>query len=390
MQPVRRNIKEQHPDLIREETYRTLLVDGGSLLFMSFADKTMNSDNVHIGGVYQFLLQLRIILTKGTFRHVYVFFDNEYSGYLRWELYKDYKSNRDKHYGQYGVSDYWKQFNENVKKMQSAIFSKKEKKAPHNEFEKFVDENFDRERDILCRYFEELYIRWYIDDIVEGDDLISYYCQNKEKNEKIIIISGDMDLMQLISEDIAIYELHKKTFITKGNFSSIYGFDSENVLTKKIFCGDKSDNIGNIKGLSEDGFFKLMPEAKKKPVTIEDVKRKASLLNEERKKEKKAPLKLYENILNGVSNKKYDGDFYEINKKIIDLKKPLMSKEATEEMESMMHVPIDPDGRSMKNLYEYILSDKIEPLMGNTPFSSFFSPFKALEEREKDFFSRKK
>ena len=354
MQPVRRNIKEQHPDLIREETYRTLLVDGGSLLFMSFADKTMNSDNVHIGGVYQFLLQLRIILTKGTFRHVYVFFDNEYSGYLRWELYKDYKSNRDKHYGQYGVSDYWKQFNENVKKMQSAIFSKKEKKAPHNEFEKFVDENFDRERDILCRYFEELYIRWYIDDIVEGDDLISYYCQNKEKNEKIIIISGDMDLMQLISEDIAIYELHKKTFITKGNFSSIYGFDSENVLTKKIFCGDKSDNIGNIKGLSEDGFFKLMPEAKKKPVTIEDVKRKASLLNEERKKEKKAPLKLYENILNGVSNKKYDGDFYEINKKIIDLKKPLMSKEATEEMESMMHVPIDPDGRSMKNLYEYI------------------------------------
>ena len=390
MQPVRRNIKEQHPDLIREEAYRTLLVDGGSLLFMSFADKTMNSDNVHIGGVYQFLLQLRIILTKGTFRHVYVFFDNEYSGYLRWELYKDYKSNRDKHYEQYGASDYWKQFNENVKKMQSAIFSKKEKKAPHNEFEKFVDENFDRERDILCRYFEELYIRWYIDDIVEGDDLISYYCQNKEKNEKIIIISGDMDLMQLISEDIAIYELHKKTFITKANFSSIYGFDSENVLTKKIFCGDKSDNIGNIKGLSEDGFFKLMPEAKKKPVTIEDVKRKASLLNEERKKEKKAPLKLYENILNGVSNKKYDGDFYEINKKIIDLKRPLMSKGATEEMESMMHVPIDPDGRSMKNLYEYILSDKIEPLMGNTAFAAFFSPFKALEEREKDFFSRKK
>ena len=390
MQPVRRNIKEQHPDLIREETYRTLLVDGGSLLFMSFADKTMNSDNVHIGGVYQFLLQLRIILTKGTFRHVYVFFDNEYSGYLRWELYKDYKSNRDKHYEQYGASDYWKQFNENVKKMQSAIFSKKEKKAPHNEFEKFVDENFDRERDILCRYFEELYIRWYIDDIVEGDDLISYYCQNKEKNEKIIIISGDMDLMQLISEDIAIYELHKKIFITKANFSSIYGFDSENVLTKKIFCGDKSDNIGNIKGLSEDGFFKLMPEAKKKPVTIEDVKRKASLLNEERKKEKKVPLKLYENILNGVSNKKYDGDFYEINKKIIDLKKPLMSKEATEEMESMMHVPIDPDGRSIKNLYEYILSDKIEPLMGNTAFATFFSPFKALEEREKDFFSRKK
>ena len=390
MQPVRRNIKEQHPDLIREEAYRTLLVDGGSLLFMSFADKTMNSDNVHIGGVYQFLLQLRIILTKGTFRHVYVFFDNEYSGYLRWELYKDYKSNRDKHYEQYGASDYWKQFNENVKKMQSAIFSKKEKKAPHNEFEKFVDENFDRERDILCRYFEELYIRWYIDDIVEGDDLISYYCQNKEKNEKIIIISGDMDLMQLISEDIAIYELHKKTFITKANFSSIYGFDSENVLTKKIFCGDKSDNIGNIKGLSEDGFFKLMPEAKKKPVTIEDVKRKASLLNEERKKEKKAPLKLYENILNGVSNKKYDGDFYEINKKIIDLKRPLMSKGATEEMESMMHVPIDPDGRSMKKLYEYILSDKIEPLMGNTAFAAFFSPFKALEEREKDFFSRKK
>ena len=387
-----------HSDIIKGETYYTLLVDGNSLLFNCMADTKVNSRGEHYGGVFQFLLQLKMIMQKRTFRYVYVFFDNEYSGWLRWNLYKPYKDNRDKHYEQYGMSEYMKAYNENLRNMQKFIFNKNKKKdeinntKEKNGWEKFVDENFDRERDILCRYFNELYIRWYIDDVVEGDDLIAYYCQNKEPNEKIYIISSDMDLSQLLNDDIAIYNQQIKKFISNKNFRDYFDVIPENIVVKKIFCGDNSDNIGNIKGLSEKGLLELIPEIKEKPISIEDVKRRAQLLIEERVNNKKKPLKVHENIINGVSNKQYDGDFYEINNKIINLKMPLLTEEAKNEMNSMIHTPQDPEDRSFKNLYKYIIEDDIVDLLGDTRFASFFSTFKSLEDREikdyKDFIKK--
>ena len=386
-QPVRRIIQDTHSDLIKDEIYYTLLVDGNSLLFNCMADDKVNSRGVHYGGIFQFLLQLKMIMQKRTFKYVYIFFDNEYSGWMRWNLYKHYKSNRDKHYELYGASDYMKEYNENLRRMQNYIFNKNKKKDENNTkeksgWEKFIDENFDRERDCLCRYFNELYIRWYIDDIVEGDDLISYYCKHKEPNEKIYIISSDMDLSQLLSDDIAIYNQQLKKFISNKNFRDYFDVIPENIVIKKVFCGDTSDNIGNIKGLSERILMEMVPEIKTKPISIEDVKNKAQLLIEERVNEKKKPLKVHENIINGISNKEYDGDFYEINKKIIDLKNPLLTEEAEEEMKSMMHTPQDPEDRSFKNLYKYIIEDGVEELMGDTKFTSFFSTFKQLTERE--------
>ena len=104
-QPIRKNIQEVHPELIKEESEYTLIIDGGSLLFTCFGDDKVNSDGVHYGAVYQFLLQLRMQLAKKDYDYVYVFFDNEYSGLLRWQLYKPYKANRDKNYEDYAVSD---------------------------------------------------------------------------------------------------------------------------------------------------------------------------------------------------------------------------------------------------------------------------------------------
>jgi 5'-3' exonuclease len=195
-------------------------------------------------------------------------------------------------------------------------------------------------------------------------------------------MSGDVDLTQLLADDIAIYELNKKKFITKDNFKDYFGYHYENTLVKKIFCGDNSDNIGNIKGLSDVGFANLMPEFRTKKVTVENVLERTKELITERLNAKKKPLKVYENIINGISNKPYSGDFYEINQKIIDLKHPLLTDEAKKVMDSMMYAPQDPNGRSFGNLYGYILEDGITDLMSNTRFASFFSPFKRLEEKE--------
>ena len=402
-QPIKKRIQETHPDMMQEPPFRTLLVDGNSLLFTSFADPKVNSDGLHYGGVFQFLLQLKLMLSKGDFEYIYVWFDNEYSGLLRYNLYKAYKSNRDKNYADYGLSDYMKQVNAKISSMMKYFNEKNDVAKKWNnvkgltaeemresgdfiwhksEYEKFIDANFDRERDILCRYFNELYIRWNIDEITEGDDQIAYYCIHKKPNEKIVIMSADMDLAQLLSDDICIYNLKLKKFITPKNFREHFGYDYHNVLVKKIFTGDSSDNIGNIKGLSEDGFFKLMPEAKVKEVTVEQVKERAKELIDERISQKKKPLKVHENILAGISNKEYDGDFYKINTEIIDLKHPLLSNEAKESMDEMMYAPQDPEDRSFSNLYKMIKEDNIEELTGDTRFSAFFAPFKSFAARE--------
>lgn len=396
-QPIKKKIQETHPDMMQEKPFYTLLVDGNSLLFSCMADPKVNSDGVHYGGVFQFLLQLKMLMSKREFDYIYVFFDNEFSGVLRWQIYPQYKQNRDKHYEEYGVSDYMKAVNEKVRSMMRYFNEKNGTAKKHNDrkqtdWDKFIDANFDRERDILCKYFNELYIRWNIDEVTEGDDQIAYYCLHKKPNEKIYIISADMDLAQLLADDICIYNQKEglKKFITNKNFYENFGYDYRNVLVKKVFTGDSSDNIGNISLLSEDGFFKLMPEVKKREVTIEEVKERAKKLIDERVSEKKKPLKLHENIVNGVSNKEYGGDFYEINKKIIDLKHPLLSKEAKEEMDAMMYAPQDPEGRSFKNLYQYILDDGIEELDGDTRFTSFFRVFKEFANREIERYEKSK
>ena len=385
-QPVKENIVKNHPELAEKTTY-SLIIDGTNLLRLSFADTRLNTDGIHYGGVFQFLLQIKIMLQKKDFDYVYVFFDDEDSGILRYQIYNDYKANRDKNYADKigEISDYMTAYNAKLKAMQNAIYNKDKKQKkdkPLSDAEKLVKENFAREREILMKYFNELYIRWIFDDKTEGDDLIAYYVKNKKPNDKVVIVSADEDLTQLISDTVCIYNPRLKTFVSHKNFKELKGYIHENVVIKKIFCGDTSDNIGNIDGLSEARLFELIPEIKDRPITINEVKERALAKIEERKQNKKKPLKWHENIVNGVSKRNYNGDFYEINDKIINLSNPLLTDEAKEEIDSMMYAPMDPEGRSFTNLYQYILDDNITDLKNHDRFSSFFSTFKPLIDRE--------
>ena len=296
-------------------------------------------------------------------------------------------------------SDYWKRLNQTIKGMEKAIYKKEQKKKKtenkvYSEEElaimeerrkkkEIVDENFERERNLIMMYCVEMSIRVLFDDKTEGDDFIAYYVAHKKPEERVIIVSTDQDLTQLISPTVAVYNRTFKKYLNVKNFQKIKGYPVENVLLRKIFCGDPSDNIGNIKGLSENRLMELMPEIAERPVTIDEVKEKAQKMIDERVKEKKKPLQWHENIINGVSNKEYNGDFYEINEKIINLKKPLLTKRAEEDIEAMMYAPMEPDDNSFANLYQMIVRDGIENLVDANEFSRFFIPFKELADKEK-------
>lgn len=399
-QPVRQVIKETHPELAAKPFY-TLIIDGNNLLRQCMADSKVNSDGIHYGGIFQFFLQIKLMMKDLRYDYVYVVFDDTDSGILRYQLYNEYKANRDKNYAKHLItegeeSDYWKRLNRTLKGMERAIYNKKKKKEDseltdeerlareeRRRKKEIVDENFERERNIIMMYCVEMFIRVLFDDRTEGDDFIAYYVLHKRPEERVIIVSTDNDLTQLISPTVNVYNRMMKKYLKVTNFQRIKGYPVENVVLRKILCGDTSDNIGNIKGLSESRLMELMPEIAERPVTIEEVKQRAQEKIDERINEKKKPLQWHENIVNGVSNKEYDGDFYEINKKIIDLSQPLLTKSAEEDIEGMMYAPIDPEGRSFENLYAMIKRDGIEDLMDGKAFSNFFIPFNELANREK-------
>lgn len=381
-QPVRKVIKDLHPEIDEKPTY-TLLIDGNNMLRRSMVEQKLNSKGEDYAGVLNTLVQIKIMLKKKMFDYIYFVADYEDSGIMRYEVYSGYKQNRNKAYADSRYkSDYGKEFAENLKRMQKAIFGKNRPVREETDSERIIRENFERERDVLFKCFNELYIRWIADDKTEGDDLIAYYVKNKRPNDKVVIWSTDEDYTQLISDTVIIYNQKDKGFLTEKNFKQMRGYLHENVLTKKILCGDQSDNIKNISGLSEARLFEMMPEIREKPVTVEDVIERAKELCEKRISENKKPLKWQENIVNGVCNGEYEGDFYETNRFLVDLSHPLLTEDAKNEMDNMMYNAQDPEGRSFENLSEIIREAEITDLIDSNHFSSFFSEFKTFADNE--------
>ena len=378
-QPIPKKIKQNNPE-IDEKPFKTLLVDGSNVLELSHSgDKRLSSKGEQVGGIFQFLLQLRIILAKGNFRYVYVFWDGDRAGQFRFNELAEYKANRDKNFEEENLSDYMKEVNRRIKFMQRTLFNKDNKLD-----EKKKDrEIFFRQREIIMECLEELFIRQCIDDEVEADDFIAYYVLHKKQNEKIVIMSNDRDLTQLISEDVIVYIQQLKKFITTKNHLEEMGYDYRNVVLKKMLCGDDSDNIKGIKLLGERTLFNNFKEFKERKVTLEEVIDKARKINEERVKNKKKPLVWAENIINKVTDSSAGVNIYEVNKKIIDLSHPLMTNEAIERIECQMYAPLDPEGRSMSNLYRIICDNCIDDLKDEGRFSTFFSTFQNVIEKEK-------
>ena len=382
-QAIKKKIKEVH-NINDEPIIRTLLVDGNNLMKISLVDKRVNSKNEEYGMIFQFLWQLNKLLSRSDYNFVYVMFDGEKSGQLRYEYYKDYKANRDKNYDDGAKTAYDKAMEDYCRKVIAYSKSKKQE-IKRGETE---EESFERQKMILQQCLEEVFVRQVECENVEGDDLIAYYIKNKKPNEKIVILSGDRDLTQLISDDVCVYIPSLKKYISPQNHLKEIGYTHENVLIKKIMCGDSSDNIKGIKGLGEKTFFDLFPKAREEKYSLERIMEESQLLIEERKKEKKKPLVVTENIVNKVTNGCQGVNIYEINDKIINLSNPLLTEDAINEMKSIMYSPLDPEGRDFKNLYMIIQENEMIDMLNEDKFGHLFSAFHKLINFEKKYFEK--
>jgi 5'-3' exonuclease len=329
----------------------------------------MNNDGREYGAVLNFIRMLGNVLLRKDFNYCYVCWDGLNSGVLRYQYYKDYKANRDKNYELHNPnkSEYDK-YIENYAR--NILRHSRENAAKESE-----DDSFARQKPILQSILDELCIRQYEFENVEGDDIISYYVKNKKDDEKVVIVSSDRDLTQLISDTVCIYNPRDKEFITKENAVKKLGILSENIVLQKIICGDVSDNIKGVKGVGLDTLKKLFPEFTDKKLDLDFVIGRSKELLEQRKAEKKKPLKSLENIVNGTTDGCQGDRLYEINKKIIDLSTPLLTEEAKKTMDDELYAVIDTTDRSIKNIYEIVSENKINDILDENKFGNILEPF---------------
>ena len=85
---------------------------------------------------------------------------------------------------------------------------------------------------------------------LEADDIVAYIC--KENEGKKVIVSVDRDFIQLINEDVTLYDPIRKTFFEYSNFQESTGYKNVSEwFTAKCLTGDKSDNVPGIPGFGK-------------------------------------------------------------------------------------------------------------------------------------------
>lgn len=94
-------------------------------------------------------------------------------------------------------------------------------------------------------------------DGFEADDVIGTLAAKAQKKKDIetIIVTGDMDALQLINDRVKVYKLKKGIMDTSlmdaADVKTQYGLGPEQMIDYKALRGDTSDNIPGVKGIGE-------------------------------------------------------------------------------------------------------------------------------------------
>ena len=182
-----------------------------------------------------------------------------------------------------------------------------------------------------------------------------------------------------------MYVINLRKIVTDENYKDYFSHHHSNLKLIKIISGDNSDNIKGIKGVSEKTLIKYFPEITVRPLTLEDILSKINKIQNERK----TRLKTLDNILNKVTIGKQGNSVFEINEKIINLDKPLLTESAKVEMDELFTNPIDPEDRTTKNVIKMMIEDGLVMAIpgGRDGYINYLQPFLRIIKKEKNYFN---
>ncbi len=204
---------------------RCFLLDGTALAYRShFAIGGLTTpDGLPSGATYGFTLTLRRILETETPDRVIVAFDARGKTF-RHKQFADYKATR--------------------------------QKAPEE-----MLAQLDWLREIVRAHGLPLYeVEGY-----EADDVIGTLTRQAEAaGYEVLLVTGDKDLMQLVNENVRLYNVFKKDvdLVLQGEAEvrEKFGTDPAHVVDVLAIMGDSSDNVPGVKGIGEVGAKKLIEQ----------------------------------------------------------------------------------------------------------------------------------
>jgi DNA polymerase-1 len=241
-------IKDEPPKSVTHLNDRVLVIDGLNTFIRSFSvNPAINDDGLHIGGMMGFLKSIRYTSDILKPSRVVIVFDGKDGSKRRSKIYPDYKATR----------KVKKRLNRNVDWGT----------APQDE-----EESMKQQMGRLIEYLEQLPLTLICIDGIEADDAIAYISQQLLSESDIFIMSTDKDFLQLVDDRVKVWSPTKKKLYTKNEVFEEYGIPSRNILTYRVLDGDKSDNIGGIRGSGLKSIVKyLQPITEDKDFTARDL-----------------------------------------------------------------------------------------------------------------------
>ena len=197
------------------------LVDGQAYIYRAFyaVRDLQTSQGVPTNAIFGFVNMLQRLLQEHAPEYLAVVFDAKGKNF-RHDLYKDYKANR---------------------------LATPELLRPQ----------IPRIKDLVRAYrIPVLELAGY-----EADDIIATLARRWEKEgAEVVIVSGDKDLMQLVSDRVTMLDTMKGERIGIPEVQVKFGVDPARVVDVQGLMGDSTDNIPGVPGVGEKTAIKLIQE----------------------------------------------------------------------------------------------------------------------------------
>jgi DNA polymerase-1 len=262
---------------------KLLIIDGTNSFIRVFANvPSINDNGEHIGAVIGFLQSVGALIRIIRPTRCIVVFDGAGGSVRRRKIYSGYKENR----------------------------KSKVKLNRYSEFADLVDERESIKVQYikLLEYLDTLPITVITIDNIEADDTIAYLCELFGNTSKITISSTDKDYIQLVTNNITVWNPIKKKYIRTTDIVPMFGVECSNYLLYRLLTGDTSDHIPGIKGIGLKTIIKNIPEIVNRNFSIDDL-----LQYCEDKVNSGAASKMYQTIIN-------NRDQIFLNQKLMSLK----------------------------------------------------------------------
>ena len=84
----------------------------------------------------------------------------------------------------------------------------------------------------------------------EADDLIATFARMaRDEGHKVVVVSSDKDLMQLVGDDVSMLDPAKNLRIGREEVIERFGVGPESVIDVQALAGDSTDNVPGVPGI---------------------------------------------------------------------------------------------------------------------------------------------